>query len=84
MKILALCVAATAAALVPASAVAKSPLGSSASVPFVHFGGIQDWQADDENTLYVESQGGQCYRAEMAGPCFGLPNALGLLLGPNG
>lgn len=84
MKTFALCVAVAAAALVPASAIAKSPSGSSASVPFVHFGGIQDWQADDENTLYVESQGGQWFRAEMAGPCFNLPNALGLRIDTGG
>ena len=54
---------------------APAPAGSG-EIPFVGFGGIRNWTASDENTLYVQAAGGQWYEVDMAGPCWGLPDAL--------
>jgi hypothetical protein len=57
-----------AVSLVPAQA--KSPKGSGdASIPFVNHGGIQDWQAPNDHTLYVQGSGGKWYRADLLGTC---------------
>lgn len=58
----------------PAAAVAaKAPADE---IPFVNFGGIRNWTANDDNTLYVESSQGQWYQVALAFPCSGLPFAL--------
>ena len=69
---LALMFAAVAASPAPALA-AKAPSGE---IPFIRFGGIQDWTANDDSTLYVESAQGQWYQVALAYPCLGLPFAL--------
>jgi hypothetical protein len=72
IKMLALIFVAVAAN--PAAAVAaKAPADQ---IPFVNFGGIRDWTANDDNTLYVESAQGQWYQVALAYPCTGLPFAL--------
>lgn len=43
-------------------------------IPFAELGGIRNWQAEESDTLFVQSRRGQWYRAELA-PCFGLPVA---------
>jgi hypothetical protein len=69
---LALIFAAVAAS--PAAAVAaKAPADE---IPFVNFGGIRDWTANDDSTLYVESAQGRWYQVALAFPCTGLPFAL--------
>jgi hypothetical protein len=72
IKTLALIIAAAAAC--PAAAVAaKAPADQ---IPFVNFGGIRDWTANDDDTLYVESSQGRWYQVALAYPCSGLPFAL--------
>jgi Family of unknown function (DUF6491) len=69
MKTIALAaVAMLAVSLVPAQA--KSPTNSGdASIPFVNHGGIRDWQAPNDHTLYVQGGGGKWYRADLLGTC---------------
>ena len=84
MKTTPLFTAAALAALALAPAEARPPRPAQASVPFVRFGGVSNWQANDENTLYVQSNGGQWYKADMAGPCYGLDTALGIRIDTGG
>lgn len=72
MKTLALATALSAAW--PAMA-APAPRGGN-EIPFVNFGGIRNWTANDDSTLYVQAAGGQWYEVDMAQPCSGLPFAL--------
>ena len=71
-KMLALVFIASAAC--PAAAVAaKAPADQ---IPFVNFGGIRNWTANDDQTLYIQSSQGQWYQVALAYPCTGLPFAL--------
>jgi opacity protein-like surface antigen len=42
------------------------------SIPFVSHGGVRDWRAFDDHTLYIESQGSQWFKATTMGTCIGL------------
>jgi len=42
------------------------------SIPFVSHGGVKDWRAVDDHTLYIESQGSQWFKATTMGMCIGL------------
>lgn len=62
--------------LAAAPAVAKTPAtppSAEASIPFVNHGGIQDWRAQGDSTLYVQDQHRQWYRATLISPAFDLP-----------
>jgi uncharacterized protein DUF6491 len=48
----------------------KSP--QDVSIPFVSHGGVKDWRAIDDHTLYIQGQGGQWFRATTMGACIGL------------
>jgi hypothetical protein len=56
------------------------------SIPFADHGGIRDWQAHDNRSLWIEARNGQWYYAEMFGPCFGLNFAerVGFVIPPYG
>jgi hypothetical protein len=56
------------------------------SIPFANHGGIRDWRADDNRSLWIEGRSGQWYYAEMFGPCFGLNFAerIGFVTAPYG
>jgi len=43
-----------------------------AEIPFVNYGGIRNWRAYDNRTLFIEGNGRQWYRADLMGPCIGL------------
>ena len=43
-----------------------------ASIPFVNHGGIRDWQAPNDHTLYVQANNGTWYKADLLGVCQGL------------
>lgn len=58
-----------------APAQAQPPAAAEASIPFVNHGGIRDWRAVGDSTLYVQDQQGQWYRASLMGPAFDLPFA---------
>lgn len=64
----------TATALLPASGVlAAGPSDApQASIPFVNFGGIYNWQADGTKGLWVQDSRKHWYYAALMGPCFGL------------
>ena len=42
------------------------------SIPFVSHGGVKDWRAVDDHTLYIEATGGQWFKATTMGACIGL------------
>lgn len=65
-KILSLAVALT--AVTPALAAAQ-PAEKQASIPFVNHGGIRNFDAVDQDTLYIEDQHRHWYRAELMGYC---------------
>jgi hypothetical protein len=71
-------IAALVAAL-PVAAASAAPSAREPSIPFVNHGGIRDWQAVDEETLYVQARNRDWYRAELIGPCLDLTfaNAIG-------
>ncbi|PTR06484.1 MULTISPECIES: DUF6491 family protein [unclassified Novosphingobium] len=66
-------------ALAATPALAQAPVNPGkpveASIPFVNHGGIRDWRAQGDSTLYVQDQSGQWYRASLMGPAFDLPFA---------
>ncbi|MCW1986823.1 UNVERIFIED_ORG: hypothetical protein M2348_002573 [Sphingomonas sp. R1F5B] len=66
-------------ALAATPALAQAPVNPAkpveASIPFVNHGGIRDWRAQGDSTLYVQDQSGQWYRASLMGPAFDLPFA---------
>jgi hypothetical protein len=43
-----------------------------AAIPFANDGGIRDWQADGEDTLYIQDRSGAWYRATMFARCHNL------------
>jgi len=67
-----LCAALGAAILgVAGPSLATTP-SSEASIPFVNFGGIRDWQADKDQGLWIQDAHRNWYYAKLMGPCFGL------------
>lgn len=62
---------------VPAIASAATP-SNETSISFVRHGGIRDWRADGNKTLYIEGRSNQWYRAELMSPCHGLNFATGI------
>jgi hypothetical protein len=70
-------------ALAAVAALTIAPIGASfaatltdtvpqASIPFVSFGGINDWQADHDRGLWVQDLHRHWYYATFMGPCQGL------------
>jgi hypothetical protein len=48
--------------------------GAEVSIPFVNFGGIDDWRADGNQALYIKGRGGDdWYYARLFAPCHDLP-----------
>ncbi len=71
-----LAAAAFAAALLAAGCSAAPPEPSaSASIPFVRFGGIENWAADGTRGITLKSVTGHYYRATFMAPCIELPYA---------
>lgn len=56
------------------------------SIPFADNGGIRDWQAIDNDSLYVQDRQGNWYIADLFGSATDLPyaNAIGFDAGPTG
>jgi hypothetical protein len=67
----------------PASPAAASPY---VSIPFADHGGIRDWRADGNRSMWIEGRNGQWYYAQMFGPCFGLnfSDRIGFVVAPYG
>lgn len=74
VAVLALAVGTTA---VHAGQPSKAPLGPQASIPFANLtSSIRDWQANENDGLWVQDARRQWYYAELMGPCWGLDYAL--------
>lgn len=78
MKKLTIVIAATFALLAATPGIAQAAARDDASIPFVGFGGIRNWTATDDSTVYLQASNDQWYEAELAGPCVGLPFAFGI------
>ena len=73
MKTIALAAAAMLAAFTTTPILADTPKkANDVSIPFVSNGGVKDWRAIDDHTLYIETQGGQWFKATTMGMCLGL------------
>lgn len=46
-----------------------------ASIPFLSRATVRDWEAPDDKTLYIQHTDRTWYRADLFGPCMGLPYA---------
>lgn len=59
---------------------------STASIPFANLGGIRDWRATSDDTLYIQGRSGQWYRASLLGDCQGLrfEQSIGFVIEPSG
>lgn len=73
---------AAASAAPPAPAPAAAP--EEARIPFVSFGGVRDFDAVSDDTVYLQDRGRRWYRAQLFGPCFGLRNAVRIGLDTRG
>jgi hypothetical protein len=43
-----------------------------ASIPFIQYGSIRDWRADNDRGLWIQDDRRRWYYAKLMGPCFGL------------
>ena len=77
---------APAAAQSPESGATAETFGREGRIAFADRNGIRDWDVEDNDTLLVESRGGDWYRAELMGPCLGLrfSNSIGFESNPDG
>ena len=76
-----------AATTAPASlATASTTASTYVSIPFADHGGIRDWRADGDRSMWIEGRNGQWYYAELFGPCFGLnfSDRVGFVVAPYG
>lgn len=64
----------------------NSRKSGTARIPFANLGGIEDWKAVGDDTLYVEGRNDQWYRAKLFAPCQGLPfeTSIGFVVEPTG
>lgn len=62
----------------PAPAAESKMAPAETSIPFVNMGGIRDWQAVDDTTLYVQDNGRKWYLARLLSPCTDLTFATGI------
>jgi len=75
-------IAFAAAAALAAPAAAKRPpapepvIGQEARIPFVNVRGIHSFHAEDDDIVYLQDYRRRWYRAELNGPCYGLPWAM--------
>jgi hypothetical protein len=64
--------AAVLGSLTASPVIAQSKKAGDVSIPFVNHGGIRDWRATDDHTLYIQAQNQQWYKATTVGDCIGL------------
>lgn len=50
--------------------------GKPATIPFIRFNSIQDFEADGDKGVYLQDQQRRWYYASVIGPCTGLPFAV--------
>ncbi|MDE2406102.1 MAG: hypothetical protein KGM17_15635 [Sphingomonadales bacterium] len=68
------------------SLAAAPPRVPQAEIPFADHGGVADWRADGDHTIYFEDNHHRWFRATLFAPCFDLPfvEAIGIDAGPTG
>lgn len=74
-------------AAVPAAAQASpGTTRTDASISFANQGGVEDWRAEGDSTIYFKDQHNHWYRAVLIAPSFDLPFAehIGIDAGPVG
>jgi hypothetical protein len=71
MKTLILTVAAVCsiAGLAHAQTIRPAVANKQATIPFVDYGGVQDWRATPQGDLLLRGNGANYYRAQFIGPC---------------
>jgi hypothetical protein len=91
MKFSSLILPLTALALAAPAVYAETPSPQAeaqkdARIPFVNHGGIRDWRSDDRDTVYIQANNRDWYKATLMTPAFDLPfaNAIGFDTGPSG
>ena len=87
MSRLILALAAGAVLAAPALAGPKSPpppAGEEVRIPFANLGGVRNFHANDDDVVYIEDHRRRWYRAEIAGPCIGLPWAMKIAIDTRG
>lgn len=57
---------------------ASAPIGPQASIPFADHGNVRDFHAVSDDTVFLQTRNRQWYRADLIGPCMGLPYAIGI------
>jgi hypothetical protein len=57
-----------------------------AVIHFVDYGGIRNWRADNDQSLLIEAENGNWYKATFFGPCIGLrfANTIGFVSDASG
>jgi hypothetical protein len=73
MKTIALCTAAILATLAASPAVANRPAPGT-PVASVHISTVGNWRAFTDRALYIDAGHHQWYEANLASPCWGLPD----------
>lgn len=70
----------------PPAIAAENDAPRAASIPFVNHGGIRDWVAVGDRTVYVQDNGRRWYRATLFAPATDLPfaTAIGFDVRPSG
>ena len=74
------------AALATLPAAAAPPRPRAAEIAFADHGGVSDWRAEGDRTVYFEDTGHHWYKALLFAPAFDLPyvEAIGIDAGPTG
>ena len=69
-----------------ASAADKAPPVNNVTIPFAAHSGIENWEADGDRGLWIQSRDRKWYYARFFAPCFGLPfhESLRFKFGPGG
>lgn len=78
MRLSPIAIALAAAAMLPTAAYAKddkpvAAKSADAYIPFVNHGGVRDWRADGDRTIYFQDAHRRWYKAELMSPAFDLP-----------
>ena len=60
------------------AAPATPPADEEVSIPFVHFGGIYNFDAPSDEIVYLQDRSRNWYRAQLYGQCYGLQDAIGI------
>jgi hypothetical protein len=80
MKNILIALAAAATLAAPAAAAPDRAAAPAAQeevrIPFVNFGGVYSFHADQDDVVYLQDRHRNWYRAQLYGPCFGLPFAI--------